>query len=412
MGASQVTIGRRAVGLLRRQFFPPDMPGQFRLLVVGSLLNSTGIAMVYPFMTLYLTTRLGVTMDRIGLMFILQAVGGLVAQSVSGPVADRFGRKPVMMFGLLAQSCVSIGYARATAFEEFVLLAGMSGFFGSMFQPASSAMVVDLVGVNRRAEAFGLMRIAMNLGFVVGPSLGGLLATRSYTALFVITAIAEMSYLVILAIFARETLPRGSGTIKFLSWTSGYGVVLRDRSFLMLLVASLLTTIAYTQLGTTLPVYMKQYLGIGESSFGLLMALNGGLVVLLQLPTTRLVERRNRAYMLALGSLCYAVGIGSMGLWSEMWLFALGMVIVTIGENVLAPVASAQVADLAPDQMRARYMAAFGLTWTISYGLGPTVGGMIMADFGPAWVFRFAFVTGCLAAVAYLPLRKLKRQSG
>lgn len=393
---------------LGEQFFPPDLPGQFKLLVGGGLLSSTGMGMVLPFLTLYLTTKLGVPLDRVGLIFMLNAVGGLVAQAVAGPVADRFGRKPVMMAGLLAQSGASIAYTRATTFEEFILIAGIGGFAGAIFMPASSAMVVDLVGPDRRAEAFGLLRIAQNLGFVIGTSLGGLLATLSYTALFMGTAAAQLTYLVALTIFARETLPGRSSTVRTPGLAGGYSAVLQDRTFLVLLFASLLTTLVYTQLGTMLPIHLKKDLGILESSYGLLMALNGGMVVLLQIPTTRLVEPRNRAYMLALGAFCYALGVGSMGLWTEFWQFVASMVVVTVGEMVIAPVSSALVADLAPDHMRARYMGTFGLTWSVSYGIGPTLGGIAMANFGQVWLWHIAFVVGCTAAAAYLPLRHLK----
>jgi MFS family permease len=404
MGTSQVEEEKRVEGSRGRHFFPPDMPGQFRLLVGGSLLTSTGIAIAYPFLTLYLNSHLGVPMDRIGLAFIGSALGALVAQTLAGPIADRFGRKPVMLVGLFAQSCVCIGYTQAATFEQFALLMTFSGFFGSFFQPASSAMVVDLVGVERRAEAFGLMRIATNLGFVIGPSLGGFLAVRSYTALFAATATALMLYMVILLFFARETLPASGSRIRFQGWSGGYGRLLTDRPFMMLIVASLLTTVAYAQLSTTLPVYLKQQVGIAESGYGLLMALNGGLVVLLQLPTSRLVQHRDRAFMLSAGALCYAIGIGAMGWWRELPMFALSMAVVTIGEMMIAPVASAEVADLAPDHMRARYMAMFGLTWSIGYGVGPTLGGAVMVHLGAHWVWPAIFVVGCMAAAAYLPL--------
>ncbi len=390
-----------------RSILPPDLPGQFRLMVGGALLNSTGIAMVYPFLTLYLSTQLGVSVERVGLLFLLNSTGGLAAQTLAGPVADRFGRRPVMLFGLLSQSGVSIGYTQIHAFEGFVLLAGLGGFLGSMYMPASNAMVVDLVGPQRRAEAFGLIRIAANLGFVIGPSLGGLLATRSYTSLFMIMGSFQFIYFVVLLLAARETLPAGRAAVRTEGWTGGYGAILRDRSFVILLVASLMTTLVYSQLGTIMPVYLKQHVGIGESSYGLLMAMNGGLVVLLQIPTTRLVEKQNRAIMLALGTLCYAAGVGSIGLWRDVWLFAASMVVVTVGEMMIAPVASALVADLSPAHMRARYMGSFGLTWTVGYGLGPTMGGMIMAGLGPTWVWGLAGLLGCLAALAYLPLRKV-----
>ena len=397
---------------MSRQLFPPDMPGQFRLLFFGSLLSTTGYAMAYPFLTLYLNTHLGIPMDQIGLLFIGTAVGGLFAQIVAGPIADRFGRKPVMLGGLLGQGLVAIGYTQATGFEQFAILSTLLGFSGSIFQPASNAMVVDLVGTKRRAEAFGLMRVAANLGFVIGPSLGGFVAVYSYPMLFAATAAAQLSYTVVLFIFARETLPARGKATEARSWAVDFGILIADRPFLVLLVASFLTTAVYTQLGTTLPVYMKGQVGIQESGYGLLMALNGGLIVLFQIPTTRLVMRRDRAIVLALGAFCYAAGIGSMGWWRELPFFALAMAVVTIGEMMIAPVASAEVADLAPEHMRASYMAAYSLTWTLGYGLGPSWGGAVMAHLGTAWIWSVAFVVGCVAAVAFLPLHWLARRPG
>lgn len=386
------------------------MPGQFRLLVFGSLLTSTGLAMTYPFLTLYLNTQMGVPMDRIGLLFLGNAASGLVAQAFSGTVADRFGRKPVMVFGLLAQSCISVAYTQGTTFEQFIVIATLGGFFSAIFMPASNAMIVDLVGPERRAEAFGLMRIAANLGFVIGPSLGGFLALGSYTTLFMATAAAQVIYMVALLVSARETLPARGRVVHSQGWAGGYGAMLTDRPFIVLLVASLMTTLVYTQLGTTLPVHLKQDIGIQENGYGLLMALNGGLVVLLQIPVTRLVERRDRALMLSLGVMCYTIGIGSMGWWHEFAYFAASMIVVTIGEMMIAPVASAEVADLAPAHMRARYMAAFGLTWTLGYGLGPTWGGLVMEKLGSDWLWNLVFVVGTLAALAYLPLRWMVRR--
>ena len=409
-GTEQISLGKKAIISMSGQLFPPDMPGQFRLLVFGSLLNTTGFAMAYPFLTLYLNTHLGIPMDKVGLLFIGTAVGGLFAQLVAGPVADRLGRKPVMLAGLLGQGCVAIGYTQATSFEEFAVLSTLLGFFGSVFQPASNAMVVDLVGAKRRAEAFGLMRVAANLGFVIGPSLGGFLAVYSYPMLFMATAVAQMAYVAVLFFFARETLPARRSATKAHSRAWGFGALLTDKPFVTLLIASFLTTAVYTQLGTTLPVYLKEQAGIRESSYGLLMALNGGLIVLFQIPTTRVLAGRDRAVALAVGALCYAAGIGSMGLWRDLPHFAGSMVVVTIGEMIIAPVASAEVADLAPEHMRASYMAAFGLTWTLGYGLGPTWGGAVMSHLGTGWLWSIAFVVGCLAAVAYLPLHWLARR--
>ncbi len=391
--------------LLSRRVAAFDYPGQFYLLVGGSLLTATGFTMAFPFLTLYLSTQLGIPMDRVGMVYIGNAAAGLFAQTLAGPLADHFGRKPVMILGLLTQACVCVAYTQADAFEEFVLLATLGGFFGSLYMPASSAMVIDLVGNERRTEAFGLTRVATNLGWVIGPSLGGLLATRSYSVLFLGAAIAQLIFMVLLLLLSTETLPSGSAKTAVRGWTGGYGAVLRDRTFMVFIVASTMTTLVYAQLNTTMPVYLKRDVGIPESGYGLLMALNAGMVVLLQFPTTRLVQRWDRVYMLALGTLLYALGLGSLGWWRLLPLFALSVGVLTVGEMIIAPVASALVADLSPNHMRARYMAVFGLTWTVGFGLGPTWGGIVMQRWGSAWVWNIALLMGCLAALAYLPLR-------
>ncbi len=397
--------------LLRNRFASSGMPPQFYLLVGGSLLTSTGFTMAFPFLTLYLNTQLGVPMDRIGLLFIANSAAGLVAQTMAGPVADRFGRKPVMVMSLLTGAFTAAAYSQARVFEEFVLLAFLNGFFTAFYMPASSAMVIDLVGNDRRAEAFGTTRVAGNLGWVIGPFLGGLLAAHSYSFLFLGASASQLTYMILLLLFARETLPPESKGGRPMGWTGGYGAVIRDRKFMVFIAASVLTTLVYTQLNTTMPVYLKQERGIPESGYGMLMAINAGIVVLLQFPTTRLVERKNRIYMLSLGSLLYAVSLGSLGLWQLLPQFAAAVAVLTVGEMIIAPVASALVADLSPDDMRARYMALFALTWTLGFGLGPTWGGIVMEHWGSAWLWRTAFLLGCLATLAYLPLRKMGHSS-
>lgn len=395
--------------LLPRQLISPGLPGQFKLMVAGSLLTSTGYTMSFPFLTLYLSTQLEISLDRVGLLFVLSSGSGLVAQIAAGPLADRIGRKPVMMGGLFTMGLISLGYAQAREYEQFLLLAGLMGFFGSVFHPASSAMVIDLVGPDRRAEAFGLVRVAGNLGWVIGPTLGGLLATQSYTMLFLATALAEFTYLGVLALFAKETLPdrRGVATARALSLDGGYGVILRDRLFLVFIGASTLTTMVATQMTTTMPVYLKLE-GIPEHGYGMLMALNAGMVVIFQIPVTKLIGDRNRTWMLALGAMLYAVGFGSLAWWDTLPLFALSMVVVTVGEMVIVPVSAALVADLAPPQARARYTSLFGLTWTAGMGVGPAVGGLVMERFGSSWLWHACLATGLLSAVSYLPLRRMR----
>jgi len=135
-----------AARLLPRGLSIARMPAQFHLLVGGSLLSSAGYTLSFPFLTIYLSTVLGIPMDRVGLVFTGNAIAGFLAQGIAGPVADQLGRKPVMVGGLLGQGLVALAFTQAQSFEQFALLGFLNGFFGSMYFPASNAMVVDLVG--------------------------------------------------------------------------------------------------------------------------------------------------------------------------------------------------------------------------------------------------------------------------
>jgi MFS family permease len=159
-------------------------------------------------------------------------------------------------------------------------------------------------------------------------------------------------------------------------------------------------------MNTTFPVYLKENWAIGEAQYGQLMALNAVMVILLQFPITKITDRfrRMRMQMMALGAFLYALGFGAQGFVGTLPLFALCVAIWTLGEMVIAPVSTVLVADMAPKTMRGRYMGAFGLTWGIGYGLGPTLGGTVMDNLGGRYIWYVSLILGSMAAAAFLLL--------
>jgi MFS family permease len=391
-----------------------DYPGQFWTLFFGTLINSAGSNLVFPFFSLYFTRQLGYSMTQMGVIFTLYAVSSMVSQLVGGELVDRVGRKPIMVASLFfgALSTLGLGLVGALGAGNSMLyvtiITVFAGVTGAIFGPAVNAMVADLVTPAKRTQAYGLLRIVQNLGVSIGPAIGGFIATRSYLLLFVIAALSAGIYSLIILVFTRETRPvlvshlHAQTGDKRPIGVAGLGQVLADRTFMLFCLIYVVALLVWAQAGTTLPVYLNKEFGISEQWYGMLMSLNALMVVLLQFPLTRFAQRFLRANMMALGTALFAVGFGLYAVVSVLPLFFVAQAIWTLGEMISTPVSQAFVADAAPATSRGRYMGVYGLVFTLAFGIGPLFGGMIMDAYGGRYVWGMAVLLCSLAAVGFL----------
>lgn len=402
--------------MIRRiQRLPREYPKQFWTLIWGSLINSAGGALIFPFISLYFSRELGFSMTDVGLSFALFAITGVASQIAGGILVDRIGRKPVMVFSLIAGafavaalgafgSLSSLSTPSRIAFIYLVVVA--VGLTTSAFGPAVQAMIADLIETAKRSQAYGLLRVVQNLGVAIGPAIGGFIATRSYSVLFVLAALSSIVFGIIIALRTNETKPQdfapAQNGVQSHASTMSFGPVFRDRLFMAFGLLYLISQIVYAQMNTTLPVYLHRSYGVSEQWYGLLMSLNAAMVVLFQFAITRYTDRFSRAGMLALGSTLYAVGFGMFGFIAALPLFFLAQAIWTLGEMVAVPVAQAFVADLAPETMRGRYMAAFGLSVAIAYGIGPLLGGVVMDTYDPRYIWYGAFILNAFVVAGFM----------
>jgi MFS family permease len=247
-----------------------------------------------------------------------------------------------------------------------------------------------------------------NLGIAIGPAIGGFIATRSYLISFLAAASASAIYFFVILLFTKETKPEaaiqdeGSAEV-----SGGYGHLLRDVHFLLFCLTLGVMGIAYAQVMTILPVYIKDQYQIVESQYGLIMATNAAMVVLFQYPVAKLLKRVALGPTLSAGALFVAVGLGIVAVSSTFSMFLLSMVIVTIGELIFAPSSTTYAADVAPETMRGRYMGVYGMSFGLSFGLAPAVGGMINDRLGPVVVWYSMAGVALLTAVAFLMLGRL-----
>lgn len=382
---------------------------QLWVLFVGTLINAIGFSLIFPFLTIYLTERLGLSLTTVGGLITLNAASGTVAQAIGGSLADQLGRKVMMATSMLASSLVIAGMGFAHALPIVLGLVLAHGFVEPLFLPASQAMIADLVEPARRTDAYGLLRVANNLGVVLGPSIGGFIAARSYLALFLAAAASSFLFFLILVALTRETKPERPTVLvdgNSSSQEEGYRQVLRDRVFLAFCFAAGLTVVVYSQMWTVFPVYLKTEFGIPENRYGLLMAMNATLVVTTQFAVTRVTNRFPRPKVMAAGALLYTLGVGTVG-WSQTYLhFALNVAVVTLGEMVLIPTSAAFAADLAPAHLRGRYMGIRALANGVGFGIGPLLGGLLTDSLGATRAWPPMLGLGLIAVVGFLGLER------
>ena len=393
-------------------------PRQYWVLFWGLLINSIGGGLWWPFLTIYMRERLAVPLTTITLLFTLNAVAGLAAMSIAGPAVDRFGRRFAMIIGLVASGLILLAMSAAQTLPVWALLMLVQGLFNPFYRVGSDAMVADLIPPARRAGVYALLRMINNLGIAVGPAIGGFVIGVSYGLAFYIAAAANLLFVTLIVFFVRETLPSrtastaqdsGAGDSSQVGAPrseSGYGPVLRDRPFVALCGVFVLATMPAAIMMMLLAVYAKENFGVPESQYGFIMATNAAMVVLLQYAVTR----RSQAYpplrVLALGAFFYAIGAGSVALGGGFWGFWLSMVILTIGELLIAPTGTAVAANLAPPDMRGRYMGLYGITWGVAFGIGPVIAAFLNDQIAPAAIWLFGLAAGLAAVVGFLLLQR------
>lgn len=390
---------------LRRTFW--EYPRQFWILIGATFIDNVGGALLFPFFTLYITARFGVGMTTVGLIFAVYSVSSVFGSTVGGALTDRFGRKKMLLFGLLASALSSLLMGLVDSIAVFAVVAMFVGLFANAGGPAQQAMVADLLPENKRADGYGMQRVIQNLAVTIGPAIGGLMAAISYMLLFVTDAVTSIITAGVVFFKLDESKPEQAEDEEGESLAqtfAGYFNVLHDKIFLAFLVSSSLAALVFMQMHTTLAVYLRDTHGIPAQGFGYLISMNALMVVLFQFPITRRLNRFPPMLMMAAGTLLYSLGFGLFGVGSSYASFVVAMIIVTIGEMIVMPVAQALVADMSPEMMRGRYMAVYGFTWVLPTALAPLLAGLIMDNTDSRWVWFSALLVGIVAATMYFAM--------
>jgi MFS family permease len=347
------------------------LPRPAWILFVGTFINRFG-TFVMPFLVIYLT-RSGFSPAKAGLAVSAYGAGHLIASFAGGHLADRIGRRNTIAISMFGSAAVMVALSQARAFPVIIAFTLLAGSAAELYRPAAAALIGDLVRPEQRIAAFGMYRFAINLGFAAGPAVAGFLADRSFLYLFLGDAVTSLGY----GIIAIVALPHGQRSH---ASEEKSGDALRDalhnKRFVLFLLSTLCVTWIEFQLPSTLPLYVQDQ-GFTASAYGMLISLNGILIVIFELAITAWTQRFQPQPMIALGYGLSAIGFALTGFAHTIPVLAMTVVVWTIGEMIYAPVTGAYVANLAPERYRGRYNGLWVMMWSVGMLLGPSLGTLI-----------------------------------
>jgi len=394
---------------MRNTFY--SFPRTFRIILATTFIDRLGGSMLFPFFALYITKRFDVGLVQVGYLFLIFSITNFAGGFLGGALTDRFGRRKMIIFSLLASSIANIAFGLVNSIYGFYMVGIVSGLFTSIGGPAQDAMVADILPEEKRAEGFGIIRVVFNLAVVFGPIIGGLMASRSFLALFLADAVISSISALVVYLNIPETRPAPKENEQpeaFSQTLRGYGIVFRDGMFMLFIAATFLATLVYMNMNVTLGVFLRDSYAIQPDLYAYILSINAFMVVVFQFGITRRVSKFPPMLMMTLGTAFYAVGFAMYGFVGTYPLFILAMVVITIGEMIVSPVAQALVASFAPEHMRGRYNAVFGmLVWGIPFAIGPLIAGNIVDKLGPNMLWYICGIVGTLSTFAYLALHRI-----
>ncbi|MET8997207.1 MFS transporter [Amycolatopsis sp. NPDC004169] len=383
------------------------LPSAFWWLWTTTLVNRLG-GFVATFLALYLTVGRGYSAAYAGLVVTLYAVGGTAANVVGGLLADRIGRRPVLMAAQLATAVSTLLLGLTDGRAAIAVVAVLVGFTSNASRPAVMAIMADVVPERDRTRAFSLNFWAVNIGFGAAAAVAGLVAEEGFLPLFIGEAAATLVCAFVVYLRIPETRPAADAQQETAGQSPRGNVVWLDRPFLALTGLTALVCLTYQQASTTLPVSMARE-GLSPAAFGLVIGVNGLLIVVLQIPVTRMVGIHRRGPLLVVAALLSGWGFGLLVFASTIWFYAFTVAVWTVGESILAPAAMDVATTLAPVGARGRYLGVYSLSSSVPALLGPATGGWLFDHVGADAIWLGCGGLGTVAAIGYAVLVRTRR---
>jgi predicted MFS family arabinose efflux permease len=369
--------------------------------------------MVIPFMTMYTTQKLGFSIQQAGFIMSFFGVGSIIGAFIGGKITDKFGFHNVQILSLFGGGVMFIAVGFLTSFASLCTGVLILSVINDSFRPANSAAIAVYSRPENRTRSYSLNRLAINLGWAVGGTIGGFLAARSYHALFWVDGLTNIAAAVLLTIVLedaskanksirsehhKESIPDNSSAYK-------------DGQYLAFIGLTILFSFCFFQMFTLLPLYYKTKLFISEDEIGMLMAVNGLVIAISEMILVYHLERRSKPYRnISYGVWLVAISYAVFNLFQGRFFLALfSILIITLGEMFAMPFMNTYWISRTNDNNRGQYAALYTMAWSTSQIAAPSIGGWIAGNYSFHHLFWVLFVVAVIAGLGYARLTSLPK---
>ncbi|MFS0837564.1 MDR family MFS transporter [Paenibacillus sp. 1P03SA] len=363
-------------------------------LLFGTVMARAASSMSMPFLALYLVATTDMSKGMIGLVIGASSLAGTVGGFIGGTLSDRIGRKAVMQGALFTWAAVFVGFSLVTHPLLFLLLNLVSGLCRSFYEPVSQALMADLTEKEKRLQVYSLRYLAINVGVAVGPLLGAAFGMVKGSLPFLLTGIVYLFYGIFLVVMMRKfKVQTVSKEVKErVTFAAAWRVVRKDMILRYQLLGGMIGAVGYSQMSITLSQYVNENFAQGVKLFAVMMSVNAVTVIVLQIPLSKLADRKSPLTAIVVGNILFALGDVGFALSNHWLLLIASMVVFTIGETLNFPASTMLMDKIAPDHMRGTYFGAQTLT-SLGHFVGPWIGGLLLASIGGHMFLVMAVVT-------------------
>jgi predicted MFS family arabinose efflux permease len=386
----------RLLGRVFTLVWGADVDRALRPILAVQLAGSLAGGCAFPFLGIWAIKQLGASQGNVGLAYLVGAVLAAATGYLGGHLSDLHGRRPLILAGWTLNAVLPFAFLLVghRTLAGLALLAALPAI-GSIGNSADTAMVADLVPAERHEAAYAAVRVASNFGVTIGPVVGGLLlAFSGWSALFLGVAVLAANG----ALLAWRFIPRrGAYAPDAPPERGSLGVILADRPFLFYFASGMLASFVYVAYETVLPISLTVSHGLAAATWGFLVVVNPALVTLFQMRLTRWTAQYSAALKLGVALPLMGLPFLLLSLTAAIPMVVFVIVLFVFGEMLWIPASQSVVARLAPVDLRGAYMGAFGISWSVSWALGPFLGLQVHAAAGDGATWLMFAVMSLLA---------------
>lgn len=379
------------------------LPRPMWWLALVMFINRSG-TMVIPFLTVYLTHK-GFTLSQAGYAMAAFGAGSILGGYLGGQLTDRLGHFRVQAGSLLLNGILFLVLGQMQTLPQIIGCIFVLSSLGEAFRPANSAAIAAYANDDNRTRCYSLNRLAINLGWAIGPAIGGLLASYSYSLLFW----ADGLTCILASLLLYRLFRQGPGSVakKEKTVTGAPASAYRDRGFLAGMFLIFLVGLCFFQMFSIIPVYYKQDLHLSEAVIGSVLAMNGLIIALTEMVLVYKLENRRPALIyMALGAFLIGASFLVLKIAGNLPMVVWSMIVITLGEMLLFPFMNNFWVSRSNERNRGQYAAVYTMSFSAAIVMAPTVASQIAsrAGFPMLWLFNFAVCS--LAAFGFYWLYK------